>query len=515
MTIHNHERPDTADSHLGLFRAPPEEEMAQAEERALRRLRSEPRYAPAPARPPLWRMSRLAVAGAAAAIVFAVIALRPPRSETLFRVVEGEVHQVDSLRSDGGKSAVLALADGSRIEMRAGSELSLTRADDGLRILLNRGDIIVNAAKQRRGHLYVQTKDITVSVIGTVFVVNADKDGSRVAVIEGEVRVQQGSVEKTLRPGEQIATNPLLTLESVREEIAWSPHAETHLALLQQINQTPGARDAFDVISIRSSGKNAGAGRGGGQGAYSIENGCGGLLPIEIDPGRFAVFGTTVHNLIIWAYGTGEIHYGSCINLNAMNFVSGGPDWIRTEPWDIQAVVPARSLDFTLDQLRRGDLPRLRRMIQTMLAERFKVTMRRETKSVAAYSLTAEKGAPRFFVPDIYAGGREDPAFKKYVWDERPSGARPGDLGIIAKDAFMSEVVPILARRVGRPVVDETGIAGKVDFILYYDWAPNPARPSTAPPLAKALDQVGLKLSDTRTVIETWVVEKVEKPTEN
>jgi RNA polymerase sigma factor (sigma-70 family) len=70
---------------------------------------------------------------------------------------------------------------GSRVEIREMSELSLDHASDGLRIRLSKGSIIVNAAKQRNGHLYVQTKDMTVSVVGTVFVVNAEEAGSRVA----------------------------------------------------------------------------------------------------------------------------------------------------------------------------------------------------------------------------------------------------------------------------------------------------------------------------------------------
>ncbi|MBI4471869.1 MAG: FecR domain-containing protein [Acidobacteria bacterium] len=56
--------------------------------------------------------------------------------------------------------------------------------------------MIVDAAQQLAGFLYVQTKDVTVSVIGTVFLVNADEAGSRVAVIEGEVHVRQGETER-------------------------------------------------------------------------------------------------------------------------------------------------------------------------------------------------------------------------------------------------------------------------------------------------------------------------------
>ena len=105
---------------------------------------------------------------------------------------------------------MLKLADGSAIEMRSNSALRLHQANDGVQIHLDAGSVIVNAARQRTGHLYVKTRDMTVSVVGTVFLVNAEEEGSRVAVIEGEVRVQQGEIETKLRPGQQVTTNPAM-----------------------------------------------------------------------------------------------------------------------------------------------------------------------------------------------------------------------------------------------------------------------------------------------------------------
>src|SRR5262249_51870725 len=130
--------------------------------------------------------------------------------------------------------AAIRFADTSRVEMRAQSEISLERASDGVRIRLNNGSVIVNAAKQGAGHLYVQTKDMTVSVVGTVFLVNAEEEGSRVAVIEGEVHVQQGDAATQLLPGEQVTTSQRMKSIGVKEGISWSHHAEEHLALLQQ-----------------------------------------------------------------------------------------------------------------------------------------------------------------------------------------------------------------------------------------------------------------------------------------
>lgn len=112
------------------------------------------------------------------------------------------------------------------------SRLSLERAADGLLIQLDKGTVIVSASKQPRGHLYVQTKDMTVSVVGTVFVVKAEEFGSRVAVVEGKVEVQQGNTEKQLRASEAVTTSRLMELSSLRKEISWSGRAEEHLAML-------------------------------------------------------------------------------------------------------------------------------------------------------------------------------------------------------------------------------------------------------------------------------------------
>src|ERR1700686_3974955 len=118
--------------------------------------------------------------------------------------------------------------------MRTQSELSLERADDGARIRLNKGSVIVTAAKQGAGHLYVQTKDVIVSIVGTVFMVNAEESGTRVAVIQGEVHVQQGATSRRLLPGQQVATNPIMEPVSLEEQVSWSRTASAYLALLQQ-----------------------------------------------------------------------------------------------------------------------------------------------------------------------------------------------------------------------------------------------------------------------------------------
>jgi len=161
-------------------------------------------------------------------------------SPSLYRVGE-TIESGKVIRSNSAVGLLLALEDGSRVEMHAQSELKLESAGDGIRVRLNGGSIVVTAAKQGAGHLYVQTRDAMVSVVGTVFLVSAEQSGTTVAVVEGEVHVQQGAELKQLRPGEQVATNPSMQLKPVVEQISWSRSAVEYAALLQRSNETASA----------------------------------------------------------------------------------------------------------------------------------------------------------------------------------------------------------------------------------------------------------------------------------
>ena len=148
------------------------------------------------------------------------------------------------IQSGGSGGEVLGLRDGSRVEMSEGVKLSVNRATDGIQVDLNEGNIIVTAAKQHNGHLYVKTRDCVVSVVGTIFSVNAEAIGSRVAVIEGEVHVQHGDVLQTLLSGQQVATNTEMKAVPIQSEIGWSQDATAHVAILQQQTSTPAAPPA-------------------------------------------------------------------------------------------------------------------------------------------------------------------------------------------------------------------------------------------------------------------------------
>ncbi|MEO7794771.1 MAG: FecR domain-containing protein [Thermoanaerobaculia bacterium] len=158
------------------------------------------------------------------------------------------------VRTAQGSGAVLELADGSRIELAERSELGLGRRWDGTILELERGSLIVEAAKQRRGHLYVDSGDCRVSVVGTIFSVNHGAKGSRVSVIEGEVHVREGVELAVLLPGQQFASGNRLAGVSVADEISWSRDAGRYRERLAALKSLGHELDlALTPVSARTS----------------------------------------------------------------------------------------------------------------------------------------------------------------------------------------------------------------------------------------------------------------------
>jgi hypothetical protein len=141
------------------------------------------------------------------------------------------IAEQERIRTGPGAHAALRLADGSTVDVNERTELFVTAAWSGQAIHLQRGDVIVQAAKQRRGHLRVLTRDSIASVKGTVFSVSAGMAGSVVSVVEGSVGVNQPGREVVLSPGQQAASSPALA-SSVAQAISWSPDADQYLQLL-------------------------------------------------------------------------------------------------------------------------------------------------------------------------------------------------------------------------------------------------------------------------------------------
>jgi hypothetical protein len=209
--------------------------------------------APSPRKRPLARYaiaaSAVLAAGAAAWGVRQAFFAVPTGSRAAVQSVSGALYRLDSERSIApgeeigereavrtarGSRAVLRLRDGSTVEMGERAELSVAVRGADTTLDLARGSIIVEAAKRRTGRLLVASNDCTVAVTGTVFSVNRGLKGSRVSVLEGQVRVARDGGETVLAPGQQWA-NDAVGQAPLQDEIAWSGDVDRHLALLAEV----------------------------------------------------------------------------------------------------------------------------------------------------------------------------------------------------------------------------------------------------------------------------------------
>lgn len=196
--------------------------------------------------------------------------------EATVQAAEGQVYQIadtssslvasgkklqrgEHLRTAKDAGAVVRLGDGSLIEMKERSEFSITKNAQGTTINLDRGAIVVEAAKQDKGRLFVKTGDSLVSVTGTVFSVNSGTKGSRVSVIEGEVHMDHANTERVLRAGEQATSNRSIALVPVKDEVAWSRKAGQYAATLSALTalgsdlskvQQPGLRNSTHLLDL-------------------------------------------------------------------------------------------------------------------------------------------------------------------------------------------------------------------------------------------------------------------------
>jgi ferric-dicitrate binding protein FerR (iron transport regulator) len=151
-------------------------------------------------------------------------------------IAPGEtIDEGEEVRTAKGSTALVRMADGSLIEMSERAGFSLDASRKGNTIQLERGRIIVRAAKQHDRHLFVATRDAQVSVVGTIFAVNSGTKGSRVSVIQGEVHVQQGTRLAVLHPGDQVTTHTSVERVPVKDEVAWSRNAKEYDQLLAEL----------------------------------------------------------------------------------------------------------------------------------------------------------------------------------------------------------------------------------------------------------------------------------------
>jgi uncharacterized protein (TIGR03435 family) len=221
----------------------------------------------------------------------------------------------------------------------------------------------------------------------------------------------------------------------------------------------------FDVASIRPSSPGE---LDGPTGAYTGH-------------GLARMTNVTLKNCIVEAYGVGP------------DRVHGGPDWIDTERFQITAKA---------DQPLGEDIVRL--MLQTLLAERFKLKLHRETRRSETLVLQVAKN-----------GSKLPPA------GNEPRSIYNGHGRIEAKTVSMTEFADVLSGELKLPVIDRTKLSGV--FNLTVQWNPNSllAGPDTAaadtrPSLFTAIQQqLGLVLKSQRLPVETLVIDAAERPSDN
>lgn len=211
-----------------------------------------PRTAAARRSYPMRWMAAAAVLAAAGVYIWITVEGGAGNGRAIVQAVNGSLYEITAegirplaagqplpdgveIRTARDSNAMLQLRDGSLVELRERSGLSTAQAAADLTVRLDRGSIIVQAAKRRTGHLYVNTADCRVAVTGTVFGVSAGIKGSRVSVVQGEVHVTQANETRILHPGDQTVTGADMEPEAVRDDIAWSRNRDRYFALLASI----------------------------------------------------------------------------------------------------------------------------------------------------------------------------------------------------------------------------------------------------------------------------------------
>jgi uncharacterized protein (TIGR03435 family) len=215
--------------------------------------------------------------------------------------------------------------------------------------------------------------------------------------------------------------------------------------------------------------------------------------------GGLTATGVTLKLLISSAYGV------------PAHQISGGPSWIGTERWHIEAKTEGVQGRLSRDQ---SDA-----LLRGLLEDRFQLKARREAKEMPVYALVVAKNGSK-----LKPHSGESTERKPLVQFGRGSAT--------FADSSMALFAAQLSMQLGRPVIDRTELHGSYDFTL--EWAPalgeggpqalglppraepSPPADSTGPSIFTALeDQLGLKLESTKGPVDIVVIDHVERPSEN
>jgi uncharacterized protein (TIGR03435 family) len=267
-----------------------------------------------------------------------------------------------------------------------------------------------------------------------------------------------------------------------------------------QLLHASGERPSFAVASVRPSSPD------------DVPHGGSGV-------GRYAESGTTVKELIKYAYGIA--YDGELV---------GGPRWMSTDRFAVEA--KADDVE-ALSKMSRGDRDeQMRLMMQSLLAERFGLVVRFEMKELPVYELVVAKGGLKCAVDTTSPPAIADTSRPRFRWSNAPAPPPPPPgfvppspdearkmaqtLHLRTKGWPFWLVVTVLSHQPeldGRTVVDKTGLEGSYDCEMTWSQA---GSDGTGPSLFTAVqNDLGLKLEPGKGMVEVLVVDGVERPSGN
>lgn len=209
--------------------------------------------------------------------------------------------------------------------------------------------------------------------------------------------------------------------------------------------------------------------------------------------------------------------------------ISGGPDWLTSERYVIDAKMDAATAD-ALQKLSREDRGLARQqMLRALLTDRLKLTVHRETKELPVYFLVIAKNGPKLQQAkpdDTYPNGFKGPDGIPLGGGVMSTNGNQVSQTTTAQGVPIADLARSLSGRLSRAVLDRTGLTGKYDFTLNSavdrgqfqgaaDGQP-PAVPPDAPFLFEAIQQqLGLRLESGKGPVEIIVIDHVERPAGN
>ena len=199
---------------------------------------------------------------------------------------------------------------------------------------------------------------------------------------------------------------------------------------------------------------------------------------------------------------------------NLLSFqLAGGPDWMRTQNWEIRAKSDSPDPDFAQlsDGQRQALWDKRMQQLQSMLADRFQFKCHMTQKEMPVYELVVAKGGSKLKESTAEGANRGYISIEGHGLSQHAGGKAVG----------LDRIALVLSGPTGRMVLDKTGLTGSYDFSL--DWTNQAAAGAETAPEASSgasiftavEEQLGLKLQPAKGPVPVMVVDQVEKPTEN